>query len=585
MNAMILGAGRGTRLGELGLRAPKILLELDGTPLLARHLRYLEREGVQRVVVNAHHLAARVETFLSAYQGPLVVELVVERELLGTAGGVRNALHLLGPDPFVVLYGDVVIQEPLGPLFEMFRRADATALLSVYEAAQTVGKGVVEVAPDGRVLGFREKQQEGPGLVNAGLYVLAPEFVVEAPLGVELDFGLDVLPAAVARGERVFAYPLEAPVLDIGTPEALEKACLLLAEDACEPSHPVARRRPPVPPGGTTAHGREPSISVVICAYSGERWNDLIEAVRSVEAQSYPAREIILVVDHNPDLLERARRLLPQIIVVPNSQVRGLGGARNSGVAASIGDIVAFLDDDAVASLGWLEEFAGAYADPAVIGVGGSIRGAWAAGRPAWFPPEFDWVVGCTYEGMPLEPAVVRNLIGCNMSYRREAFEALGGFRLGYGCDETEFCIRIGRRWPDRILRYVPAASVDHLVPPDRGRWRHFRSRCYFEGGSKAVVSWLLSSREGLSSERKHALRTLPRGALRGICDTVVRGDPWGLARAFAIAAGFAFTGTGYAVGRLTAARQARRRGWDDDPRFAGADDLRERLPAISNVP
>jgi hypothetical protein len=276
----------------------------------------------------------------------------------------------------------------------------------------------------------------------------------------------------------------------------------------------------------------------------------------------------VLVVDHNPGLLERARRSLANVTVVPNAQVRGLGGARNSGVLASRGDIVAFLDDDAVASPQWLAELLDAYDDPSVIGAGGSIHAAWAAGRPSWFPAEFDWVVGCSYEGMPRETAPVRNLIGCNMSFRREAFEALGGCRLGYGCDETEFCIRIRRQWPTKILRHVPAARVDHHVPAERGRWAHFRSRCYFEGGSKAVVSWLLSSSEGLESERVHALRTLPAGAWRGVCDAVLRGDGSGLARAGSILAGLAFTAAGYAVGRLTPTRQAERRGWDEVARF-----------------
>jgi glucosyl-dolichyl phosphate glucuronosyltransferase len=584
MNAMILAAGRGTRLGQLGLRTPKILLDVDGAPLLGRHLSYLEREKVERVVVNAHHLADQVESFLGAYAGSLDIELVVEPELLGTAGAVRNVLDLLGTEPFVVLYGDVIIDEPLRPLFQTFHQLAATAVLTVYEAAQTAGKGVVEVGQDGRVLGFREKQQEGPGLVNAGLYVLAPAFLADFPPRVELDFGVDVLPAAVARAERIFAHRLTASVLDIGTPDALENARALMAQRADETYRPVVGRRATNGARSDAAEHREPSISVVICAYSDERWNDLTEAVLSVETQSRAAHELIVVVDHNPRLLERARRLLTGLTVVPNSQVRGLGGARNSGVAASTGGVVAFLDDDAVASPRWLEELAAAYGDPAVIGVGGSIRANWEAGRPAWFPAEFDWVVGCTYKGMPLEPAVVRNLIGCNMSYRREACERLGGFRLGYGCDETEFCIRIGRTWPHRSLRYVPAARVDHRVPRGRGSWRHFGFRCYFEGGSKAVVSWLLSSREGLSSERRHAFRTLPRGVWRGICDTASRGDPWGLVRAFAIVAGLAFTGAGYGMGRLTAKRQARRRGWDDDPRFVVVDEIGEPLDAIREV-
>src|SRR5205085_69247 len=74
-----------------------------------------------------------------------------------------------------------------------------------------------------------------------------------------------------------------------------------------------------------------------------------------------------------------------------------------------------------------------AYANLEVIGVGGTVEPLWLHGRPPWFPPEFDWVVGCTYCGMPEVAGPVRNLIGCNMSFRREVFEGVGGFRSGIG--------------------------------------------------------------------------------------------------------------------------------------------------------
>jgi GT2 family glycosyltransferase len=307
-------------------------------------------------------------------------------------------------------------------------------------------------------------------------------------------------------------------------------------------------------------------MSVVICAYTEDRWNELLASVESVQKQSVEAAEIIVVVDHNPALLERARVELPPVVVVENREPQGLGGARNSGIAAARGSVIAFLDDDAVASPNWLAEFAKEYEDDDVLGVGGAIEPVWLEGRPRWFPDEFGWVVGCTYRGMPESPARVRNLIGCNMSYRRRVFEVLGGFRLGYGCDETEFCIRVGRRWPGKTLLYVPAAKVLHQVPPGRARWAHFSSRCYFEGGSKAVVSWLLGAQKGLESERAYTLRTLPAGVLRGFSDALLRHDPAGVARAGAIVAGLAITTAGYARGKLSVVSAARRRGWDDGP-------------------
>jgi glucosyl-dolichyl phosphate glucuronosyltransferase len=307
-------------------------------------------------------------------------------------------------------------------------------------------------------------------------------------------------------------------------------------------------------------------ISVVICAYTEERWGDLVSAVQSVRSQSLRPAEIIVVSDHNPALLERVQRELPDVVGVANREARGLGGARNSGVTASSGSVIAFLDDDAVASPGWLWAFQAAYEDDLVLGVGGSIEPIWSDGRPDWFPEEFAWVVGCTYRGMPESPANVRNLIGCNMSYRREAFLTAGGFRLGYGCDETEFCIRLQRHWPDRALRYVPAAKVFHQIPASRARWRHFRSRCYFEGGSKAVVSWLVGRREALASERTYTRRVLPAAFARAVRDAVVDRDASALARAGAIVAGLGFTTAGYVRGKLSVVKAAERRGWYAGP-------------------
>ena len=135
---------------------------------------------------------------------------------------------------------------------------------------------------------------------------------------------------------------------------------------------------------------------------------------------------MILVVDHNQPLLERARREFGErVTVIPNGSRQGLSGARNTGVGAAAEEIVAFLDDDAVPEPGWLAALISAY-DEGVLGVGGAIEPDWATARPRWFPPEFDWVVGCTYEGLPVAGGTVRNLIGAAMSLRREVFERIG---------------------------------------------------------------------------------------------------------------------------------------------------------------
>ena len=307
------------------------------------------------------------------------------------------------------------------------------------------------------------------------------------------------------------------------------------------------------------------AVSVVVCTSSLDRWDDLGAAIESIRAQTVPPLEIILVVDHNPELEERSRASWPDLNVVTNPGSRGISNARNAGIAQSSGSVVAFLDDDARADPEWLAGMLRGYRNESVIGVGGRIEPAWQEKRPAWFPDEFGWVVGCSYIGLPETMAAVRNVIGANMSFRREILEALGGFdsRLGrvaglpIGCDETELCIRALRRFPGKRIVYNPEARVAHRVSADRGHWGYFISRCYGEGRSKATVSKLVGSRDALSTERRYATSVLPAGVARGIRGALLEGDRAGLGRAGAILAGFAATVIGFVAGPLPVGEQA----------------------------
>lgn len=304
------------------------------------------------------------------------------------------------------------------------------------------------------------------------------------------------------------------------------------------------------------------NCSVIICAYTEKRWPDLLKAVESLRQQTVAPAEVILVVDHNPRLMQLVQREMPDVVAVENLEENGLSGARNSGLAAATSEVIAFLDDDAVAAPNWLDQLMQEYTDPQVVGVGGASLPIWVHHQPAWFPEEFNWVVGCSYRGLPPSTATVRNLIGCNMSFRREVFDTVGGFRNGIGrvntrpvgCEETELCIRANQRWPDRIMVYKPDARVFHHVPGSRASWRYFFARCYFEGIAKAFVSRYIGQKDGLASEWTYSLRTLPNGVIRGLSHTAVNFDPNGLARALAIVAGLGVTATGYLVGKVARA-------------------------------
>jgi mannose-1-phosphate guanylyltransferase len=226
VNAMILAAGLGTRLGRVGRAVPKVLIDIGNGPLLERHLVNLEALGAHRVVINVHYRAQRIQEYVEDYAGPLEIVCVVEERLLGTAGGVRNALSYLEPGPFLVLYGDVLLQESIGPMLGFHRDRGAMATIAVHEADSAEGKGVAEVDDQGLVRRFSEKEpgEGGRVLINSGIYLLETEIVAPLERGLACDFGHDVFPWAVERGLPVFAHRLSKPVIDIGTPEGLALA-------------------------------------------------------------------------------------------------------------------------------------------------------------------------------------------------------------------------------------------------------------------------------------------------------------------------------------------------------------------------
>ena len=315
-----------------------------------------------------------------------------------------------------------------------------------------------------------------------------------------------------------------------------------------------------IPPNGRTAGGA-PTCSVVICAYTELRWDLLEKGYQASVDQLADGDEVIVVIDHNPTLFARAKAEFGSATVIENAGITGLSGGRNTGVDASRGDVVIFLDDDAWPWPGWLAIYRQAFADAGVAVVAGAVEPAWEGGRaPAWFPPEFGWVVGCDFRGLPGDHQPIRNPIGANMAIRREVILAVGGFstdvgRVGTtpaGCEETDLCIRISSAMPDLRKVRLTAAGVSHVVPTVRQRPRYFLSRCFHEGRSKRILAARVGADDGLGTERSYVTRTLTSGFVRGLVEPL-RGRFAGPVRSLAIAVGLLATATGY----LIAARPA----------------------------
>jgi len=300
------------------------------------------------------------------------------------------------------------------------------------------------------------------------------------------------------------------------------------------------------------------TVSVVIAAHTFERCDDLAQAVESAISQQSPPYEVVVAVDNNPDLYEWVSKKLPDVTAVDHRGARGAGSTRNSGAKAAYGNILAFLDDDAIARPNWLQNLITPLDRPDVTGVGGRAEPVWRGPVPKWLPAEFLWVVGASYLGMPKVAAPIRNVWSQNMAVRRADFWKVGGFREGFGkvglestaCDDTDLCIRMSAA-TGGIWWYEPSAVIGHVVPARRSTPRFFLQRCYTEGKGKADMAVLLGPSGRLQDERRHATKTLPRGLQRELWQAVSHQEFGAFQRATAMAVGLGAASAGYVFRRV----------------------------------
>jgi GT2 family glycosyltransferase len=309
------------------------------------------------------------------------------------------------------------------------------------------------------------------------------------------------------------------------------------------------------------AHVAAPSVDVVVCTYTLARWELFSRAVRSVLAQTLRPQRLIIVVDHNDEVLARCRREWgvlsgrtstdsPVEIVVAASRFPGhQGSSRNTALLLASADIVSFLDDDAEAEPDWLEQLVAAYiTHPEAVAVGGAARPDYGAARPSWFPPEFEWVFGCHYRSLPDRLAPVRHLIGTSMSVRRDSMLAVGGFHADE-YDDMDLSHRIAHAHGAAAVLYQPRAEVHHYVPPERMTWAYFWRRCFFVNRSKVGALADMGESGNIGAELRFAAGVLL--ALVPALLAAVAGRPERLNQALVALAGLALAGCGYVTGKV----------------------------------
>ncbi|GIW06926.1 MAG: hypothetical protein KatS3mg060_1731 [Dehalococcoidia bacterium] len=226
--AIVLAAGEGTRLRPLTLDRPKPMVALGDRPALEWLLRWLRHYGVRDVFINLHYRPEVIRRYFGDGSAlGLRISYNEEQEILGTAGGAAQFRDRLQGD-VLVCYGDVLSDLDLDALLTRHRERRAVATLALYRVPDPWTRGVVDLAPDGRVLGFREKPPRDacpPSTpVNAGIYALDSQVLDAVPTDRPSDFGRDLFPALLAAGAPVYGWESGAYVLDFGTLEQHRQA-------------------------------------------------------------------------------------------------------------------------------------------------------------------------------------------------------------------------------------------------------------------------------------------------------------------------------------------------------------------------
>jgi GT2 family glycosyltransferase len=305
--------------------------------------------------------------------------------------------------------------------------------------------------------------------------------------------------------------------------------------------------------------GETSAATVVIPAHSEKQWALLTSAVASVRLQVPPPAQVIVSIDHNPDLLRRVQSEMPNITAIPNRFSPGASGARNSGAERARTSIIAFLDSDVVARDNWLANLIAPLSAPSVIGTGGFVAANWTVGKPDWFPDEFGWVVGATFHASAgSASSSVRNVWAESMAVRRDAFLHVGGFRLEF-CkvgdvprpEDTDLCIRMSRSQPGTSWVFAPSAVVDHNIGPDRSRFSFFVKRCFSEGRTKVEFARLHSGASELREEYRYVQSALTFSFLRYLLDGLRERRCSRIRQAGAVAIGVTSAGIGAALSSI----------------------------------
>jgi glycosyltransferase involved in cell wall biosynthesis len=259
-------------------------------------------------------------------------------------------------------------------------------------------------------------------------------------------------------------------------------------------------------------------ISIIISTYSIDRYGDLVDLLESIKIQTYKDIEIIIIIDKDRELYNKIERIAcdkyKNIKTVFNPKNRGLSYSRNVGIKCATGDIITFIDDDAIPVPKWAEVIVNTFDSDDVGAVTGDIIPLWEHEDMSWFPKELHWMISCSYIMTPSSKCEIERGFGTNMSFRSNLIDKIGMFNTNLGIngrkwvggEDTDMFLRV--RDSGKKIIFDPDVRVLHKICVHRVGIRNIMKRA-FDGGVSLVYMSNIRSYDVKKSTEKDYLKKL----------------------------------------------------------------------------
>jgi D,D-heptose 1,7-bisphosphate phosphatase len=349
--AIILAGGKGTRLRDYLGDLPKPMIQIDGRPLLEHQVELARRYGFTDLIFFLQYRPEAIEQYFgNGSKWGVNIRYILESDPLGTAGAVLAGFDQLA-DRFLVLYGDTMLNVDLERVWQAHQKSGAVATLLLHPNDHPFDSDLVEVDAASRVTAFHNRpHQKGKwrqNLVNAGLYVLDKKALAPfrpapgAPPQGLLDFGKDLFPAMLQRGENLFGYNSIEYIKDIGTPQRFDRICAEFASGVIARSSLATPQRAVfLDRDGTLIPDRDclrreeelellPGVATALHQLNHSGWRTVLTTNQPVIAKGW-CTEAGLQIIHNKleTLLGEEHAFLDRIYFCPHHPEKGFPGER-----------------------------------------------------------------------------------------------------------------------------------------------------------------------------------------------------------------------------------------------------------------